>query len=475
MADSIPGLEAQLKSVDRDAQAIAQTLYGADRDYLVALGKVARQQLLLAAYQICTTQYPDEFLGLPLEQRQKLQGELKEAGRQLQRYLNTVLERDLDSAADGPDSLQDFVISSLFAQGQLIKTGSQEGGSAKKDDSGDAGGNKTLVVLSDEIAVEDLSEAGFSPERLAEALANALESVMGDEEEGDTAEGAEKSKTDADASEANAVDANQGDMPKGEDADARESSEPDPMPEDAAQESSAQEGSAQGSSAIGDLEDNDSPQPAGNGDTHTSFLGRYFAGQGRSPASADDHARSADDDGGSPSETPESAPEAPLSPKAFLEEVLPRYGPREIIQWQRSRERLVLLGLQRFSHQTNQILRATHAIPEPLGAPLLEGELSLTRDTSLKIPNLMAMTIRPAKKKKRSRNRPKSPPFRMVAIHLNLSDLELANPDLSRRSRNIRTLFNQIEQLNQRHQDLHRKLTVAQADQAWRSSWSGDA
>ncbi|MEM1425499.1 MAG: hypothetical protein AAGF75_02935, partial [Cyanobacteria bacterium P01_H01_bin.130] len=340
MADSIPGLEAQLKSVDRDAQAIAQTLYGADRDYLAALGKVARQQLLLAAYQICTTQYPDEFLGLPLEQRQKLQEELKGAGRQLQQYLNTVLERDLDSAADGPDSLQEFVISSLFAQGQLIKTGSQEGGSDKKDGSGDAGGNKTLVVLSDEIAVEDLSEAGFSPERLAEALASALDSVMGDEEEGETAEeetaeGVEKPETDAPEAPSPQEEDQGNSDESGAQAIAPDSSIPDSSPDSASEDSDS---ASENAPETGELEDQGEEHPtSGNGDTHTSFLGRYFAGQGRSSDSPADHASPDNDDSGDPSKAPEPASEVPLPPKDFLEEVLPRYGPREIIQWQRSR------------------------------------------------------------------------------------------------------------------------------------------
>ncbi|MEM1426701.1 MAG: hypothetical protein AAGF75_09135, partial [Cyanobacteria bacterium P01_H01_bin.130] len=378
------------------------------------------------------------------------------------------------------------------------------------------GGNKTLVVLSDEIAVEDLSEAGFSPERLAEALANALESVIGDEDGGEVAEEGESAKTETDDAAAapsseESEESEDGD-PKGSDgegeegepaiapkADASEDkdsevsnlsegeSEEDTHgqasgPEDAAQARDAMEEPEETSEAPSEavIEDQHDHQPSGDGDTRTSFLGQYFSTQGRSPggsgassidASEDDATEDSEDSDDDP-KMPEPPPDSAHQPENFLE-VLPRYGPREIIQWQRSRERLVLLGLQRFSHQTNQILRTTNAMPEPLGAPLLEGELSLTRDASLKTPNLMAMNIRPTKKK-RSKGRPKSTPFRMVAIHLNLNDLELANPDLSRRSRQIRTLFNQIEQLNQRHQDLHRKLTIAQADQAWRSSWSGD-
>ncbi|MEM9246740.1 MAG: hypothetical protein AAGA67_13520, partial [Cyanobacteria bacterium P01_F01_bin.153] len=243
----------------------------------------------------------------------------------------------------------------------------------------------------------------------------------------------------------------------------------------------------------GDKGDRDTNQEldgtSSSSDVSSSFLGEYFAENGLKNSSGEEK------DGTDVNEVTSSVGEnQPLAIQqnsegagglstlglaglnSSSEDTLPvditkSEVPFDVIQWQRSRERLVLSSLQKISYRTNQLLRTSKAIPEPLANPFIEGDLSLSRESSSKTPNLLALTIEPTKSPSLG-GRPV--PMRMVAVHLNLSDLELVNPELRRRSLKIRKLFSQLETLNQQHQDIQKKLNIAQADMEWRSSWSDD-
>lgn len=91
MTDPIHRLEMELAALREQSKSLAEQLYQADRDYLIALGAAARQQLILATYRICTQKYPQQFLGLSFADRQKLQ----QALRQVARDLAAQLEKNL--------------------------------------------------------------------------------------------------------------------------------------------------------------------------------------------------------------------------------------------------------------------------------------------------------------------------------------------------------------------------------------------
>ncbi|MGF1677280.1 MAG: hypothetical protein ACFCUV_26870, partial [Rivularia sp. (in: cyanobacteria)] len=59
--------------LEKAISAIAIQLKNAYESYLSVLGKAVCQQLILASYHLCTQGYPEKFLKLSLNQRQKLQ------------------------------------------------------------------------------------------------------------------------------------------------------------------------------------------------------------------------------------------------------------------------------------------------------------------------------------------------------------------------------------------------------------------
>ena len=91
MARAIERIEKEINELKVAISAIAQELNLAYARYINILGPVLQKQLILASYYLCTQGYPDEFLNLSLNQRQKLQQGIrkssKEASQQLISYI----------------------------------------------------------------------------------------------------------------------------------------------------------------------------------------------------------------------------------------------------------------------------------------------------------------------------------------------------------------------------------------------------
>lgn len=82
MAASIEQLNQSLAELDKQVAELGETLRQTYASYLDALQKNARQQLILAAYHVCTEGFPEEFLRLSVSQREMLQSDVRSIARQ---------------------------------------------------------------------------------------------------------------------------------------------------------------------------------------------------------------------------------------------------------------------------------------------------------------------------------------------------------------------------------------------------------
>ncbi len=64
--------------------------------------------------------------------------------------------------------------------------------------------------------------------------------------------------------------------------------------------------------------------------------------------------------------------------------------------------------------------------------------------------------------------------MRIVAINLRLSEIEFADPALSASRSQIRNLLAKANKLHREYHKRQRERSVAEAEAAWRSSWSED-
>lgn len=78
MARAIERIEREITALEQTIAELAEEFYNTYTRYLTALGQGVRQQLILATYHLCTQSYPEEFLKLSFNQRQKVQQEIRQ-------------------------------------------------------------------------------------------------------------------------------------------------------------------------------------------------------------------------------------------------------------------------------------------------------------------------------------------------------------------------------------------------------------
>ncbi len=92
MARPIERIEQDIVELEKAVGFIAEQLQNAYTSYLEVLGQALHQQMILASYHLCTQGYPESFLKLSLNQRQKLQKAIrklaKSAAKDMQALMN---------------------------------------------------------------------------------------------------------------------------------------------------------------------------------------------------------------------------------------------------------------------------------------------------------------------------------------------------------------------------------------------------
>lgn len=96
MARGIERIEQDIASLEEVIQEIGQELQEIYAIYLETLGKSVSKQLVLAIYHLCTQGYPDNFLKLSLNQKQKLQQNIRKLGKRSDSELIDLLNIDED-------------------------------------------------------------------------------------------------------------------------------------------------------------------------------------------------------------------------------------------------------------------------------------------------------------------------------------------------------------------------------------------
>ncbi len=92
MVATVEQISRDLKRLESQAAEIALEAHQLYGKYLNVLGRLVAQQLIQAGYNLCTQAYPEAFLALSLEQRQKLQQNLQQLGYQLENALQEILK-----------------------------------------------------------------------------------------------------------------------------------------------------------------------------------------------------------------------------------------------------------------------------------------------------------------------------------------------------------------------------------------------
>lgn len=95
MAGAVEQIKREILALEQIAAKTAIEFQDAYADYLLALGQVTQQQLILATYHLCTQGYPEQFLNLSRNQRQLLQQTVRTIAQQTQEHL-TMMSRKFE-------------------------------------------------------------------------------------------------------------------------------------------------------------------------------------------------------------------------------------------------------------------------------------------------------------------------------------------------------------------------------------------
>lgn len=172
MARRIDQIEKDLATLEEAMGAIAQELEQAYERYLAELGTVASQQLVLAAYHLCTQGYPEQFLALSPSQREEAQQALRaltrDATQRLQEALSPKPSEPDPEPAESAEPLTSAVV--IDDQGQMHEEAaiapppaSQEEGKNPTESTADSAAMPSEEPLLAEDAMADDRASGASP------------------------------------------------------------------------------------------------------------------------------------------------------------------------------------------------------------------------------------------------------------------------------------------------------------------------
>lgn len=102
MGRTIERIEQDLMALEQAIAATIEEFRSHYNNYLIALGQAAYQQLIMASYHLCTQGYPERFLQLSFDQRQKLQQALKQLAKQTQAQLQACHDPQAQLPAPNP-------------------------------------------------------------------------------------------------------------------------------------------------------------------------------------------------------------------------------------------------------------------------------------------------------------------------------------------------------------------------------------
>lgn len=141
-----------------------------------------------------------------------------------------------------------------------------------------------------------------------------------------------------------------------------------------------------------------------------------------------------------------------------------------LLAWCQQQEQAIAQTLIAVSEQSNLVLQKAGLLPQGLPAKMLEAAVQSeeSRSATSGTPNLLNLLLETESKE----STPDSAVAQLTVIRLRQAELEFTEPTLNSQRSQIRNLAKKLQTLRQQYQSVLREQAVAQAESAWRSSWT---
>ncbi len=149
-----------------------------------------------------------------------------------------------------------------------------------------------------------------------------------------------------------------------------------------------------------------------------------------------------------------------------------------LVRWQEILETAIAKKLQTTSHAANLLLQQSEILPKRLPEPVLKAAANAGGDDPIagnaNLLNLLVeatdeLGLGPGRSKKSG-----SSLLHLVAIQLRLSEIEFNDSTAMVWRNKLRDLKKQLQTLGRDYQKKHQERAIAQAQDAWRSTWTND-
>ncbi|XGV97400.1 MAG: hypothetical protein ACAF41_32355 [Leptolyngbya sp. BL-A-14] len=152
--------------------------------------------------------------------------------------------------------------------------------------------------------------------------------------------------------------------------------------------------------------------------------------------------------------------------------------PSHLAEWREELEHAIIAELKTASHAANRLLQQAHILPQTLPEPVLEAATKADiSETRAGTPNLLNLLVEAGNSKAEAEaaDEPIGPALmHIVAIYLRLPEIEFADPSVAAARSKLRSLFAQLKALGRNYQKKQHEQSIAEAQAAWRSSWTED-
>ena len=150
----------------------------------------------------------------------------------------------------------------------------------------------------------------------------------------------------------------------------------------------------------------------------------------------------------------------------------PLKGIQNLVQWQDNLEQTIAKILQMASRNANLLLHKAQLLPKQLPAPVLEAasKTEAAAESVMGPPNLLTLLVDTDPKKDKDSDR--ASVVQIMAVHLRLAEIELADPAAMAGRKRLRELQSQLKALQRENRKKQRELAVVEAEALWHRSWT---
>ncbi len=443
MADA-KKLKQDLTAIEQATRQLAEELDKAYRDYLAALIQSLRRQVISACYSLCTKGYPNQFLKLTSGQRQQTQQQIQGA---IAQSCAQLVDPDLLLKAARQQRLKALQLSEDVAA--EVPQGAPR-----------------PVILQPRESIQSGLDLNLTIRAAGVSDTETPESQTPDAQTSETEQSVEQPPAESQPAE----DQKTLDPGQSQDVEAQTSEPRDVDPPDTeSQELESRSAEPQGVELAGD-----SGQAAGP--PAAPFPEAAERQEARTPEAETQAAETQaaepqeielqkiEPQEIEPQETESQETEAIAAIDEPLESAKLPTAPSALVSRQEQLETGVTLVIDQLADDINDHLREVGIVPKDLPEAVLEAVIkSGAAEVIEGPPNVLSLLVQGDEDDDEV-----SP---VMAIRLQVSEIEFNDTHLSARRSQLRDLYGQARKLNRKYEKYQREWTTVEAESAWRATW----